>query len=118
MTVKECYEQMNGDYQGMLERVGTDSLVERFMLKYLDEKSMGLLREAVESGDIDESFKAAHTLKGVVANLAFTELLSAVSELTEQLRPGTEVANADLMQRVEEEYKLVIDTINAYKQTK
>lgn len=114
MTIAECYSKLNGDYQDMLERVGTDSLVERFLLKYPNEKSMMTLREAVESRNIEASFNAAHTLKGVAANLSLTGLVQAASELTEQLRPKTEVADAELMTRVEEQYKLVIDTINEY----
>lgn len=118
MTVKECYEQMHGDYQDMLERVGTDGLVERFMLKYTDEKTMDTLRAAVNAGDIEASFNAAHTLKGIVANLGFSGMLKAVHDLTEQLRPRTEAADSSLMQKVEEEYKLVIDTIELYRNSK
>ena len=29
MTVKECYEQMGSDYEGVLERLGSEAIVKR-----------------------------------------------------------------------------------------
>ena len=34
MTIKECYLRLDGDYDDIMERLGTEKLVERFMLKF------------------------------------------------------------------------------------
>ena len=47
------------------------------------------LEKTVEENDLQGAFEAAHALKGVLANLAITPLLTPVSELTEQLRTRT-----------------------------
>ena len=87
----------------------------KFLLKFLDDKSYADLERTLSEGDYKEAFRAAHTLKGVAANLAFTELMERVSELTEQLRPCTEPADEVLYQKVVESYDLTIQAIEAYK---
>lgn len=115
MTLKECYDRMNGSYEDAKLRLMMDSMVERFMFKFLEDDTMANLRAAVAEKNIPDSFRAAHTLKGVAANLSFTELQAKASALTEQLRPQTAQADAMLLGDVEKAYARVIDTINAYK---
>ena len=43
-----------------------------------------------EKHELKEAFECAHALKGVLANLALTNLLEPVSELTELFRNGEE----------------------------
>ena len=115
MTIEECYTQLHGNYSEAKSRLMNDRLVEKFMLKFPGDDSMATLRAAVAAGDIEASFRAAHTLKGVTANLAFTELQAAASALTEQLRPCAEPADPALMAAVEDAYALVISTLDAYE---
>lgn len=118
MTLNECYQRMHGNYEEAKMRLSIDPMIEHFLNRFLEDASMASLREAVEEGNIPESFRAAHTLKGVAANLAFTELQTAASQLTEQLRPQTAPAAPDLVQRVEAAYNLVVDSIKAYSAEK
>ena len=114
MTLKECYDQMKGSYEEAKGRLMTDSMIERFIFKFLDDQTMANLRKAVAEGDIAVSFREAHTLKGVAANLAFTQLQQAASQLTEQLRPQHGTADAALMANVEKAYGIVVDAIHVY----
>lgn len=118
MTLSECYERMHGSYEDAKRRLMMDSMVERFMYKFLEDDTMDNLRRAAADGNIPDSFRAAHTLKGVAANLAFTELQEKASALTEQLRPQTAQADKALLEDVEKAYALVVGTINAYKAEK
>ena len=70
MTLQECYAMLHGNYEDARSRLAMDKLIEKFMLKFPDDTSMDLLNKSVAAGDIQESFRAAHTLKGVAANLA------------------------------------------------
>lgn len=115
MTLEECYKKMNGNYVEMVERLQNEAVVERLLLKFLSDNTMAELREAVEAGDIEASFTAVHTLKGVALNLSFTELAKAASELTEQLRPRKEIADKKLFDKVEEAYKKVVDAIKEFE---
>ncbi len=114
MTVQECYEKMGGNYDEIMERLPKESLIEKFMLKFPADESMNGLRAAVAEGNIENSFRMAHTLKGVCENLAFTQLGKAASALTEQLRSRSSEADRALYEAVEQEYKRVIDTITEY----
>lgn len=118
MTVKECYEKLGGDYEDVISRLGSDSLAERFVLKFLNDKTYDALKQAVEAGDADASFKAAHTLKGVAANLSFTLFFEAVSRLTEQLRERKQPADETLVRTVDERYLQVISAIKEYENQK
>ena len=111
MTIEEKYICLHGDYIEAKNRLMNDRLVEKFALKFLSDPSMQQLRDAVAAGDNATAFRAVHTLKGVAANLAFTELRMAASELTEQMRNCDKPADAELLMKVEEAYKLVIDTL-------
>lgn len=59
MTLRECYDQMNGSYDDAKARLMMDSMVERFLQKFLEDKTMEDLRRAVASGDISGSFRGA-----------------------------------------------------------
>ena len=118
MTLNECYQRMHGNYEEAKSRLSIDPMIEHFLNRFLEDTTMASLREAVAAGNIPDSFRAAHTLKGVSANLAFTELQAAASQLTEQLRPQTAPGAPDLVQKVEEAYALVVDSIKAYSAEK
>ena len=67
---------------------------EEFYLRLVEsvkgEASFGALQAAVEAGDLDAAFEAAHALKGVLANLAITPLYEPASEICELLRAKEE----------------------------
>ena len=65
MTVKECYDAMGADYEDVLGRLRKDERIQKFVLKLLNDKSYELLINSMEAGDMNEAFRAAHTLKGV-----------------------------------------------------
>jgi len=114
MTLQECYRQLNGDYASARTRLMNDRLIDKFVRKFVDDPTMRQLRDAVAANDRKASFSAAHTLKGVAANLSFTSLQHAASALTEQLRDGSQDPDADLMHDVSVAYIRVTDAIGHY----
>ena len=64
MTVKECYDAMGADYEDVFARLRKDERIQKFLLKVMNDKSYDLLCSSLESGDMAEAFRAAHTLKG------------------------------------------------------
>ena len=111
MTLRECYEKLQGDYDGTLGRLCSEKLVEKFTLKFLADDSYALLEESMAAGNYNEAFRAAHTLKGVSLNLGFTKLFEVSDELTEALRAGEKPENETLLGKVEEEYRRTVDVI-------
>ncbi len=111
MTLRECYEQLQGDYDGTLGRLCSEKLVERFALKFLTDDSFALLEESMNIGNYSEAFRAAHTLKGVSLNLGFTKLYEVSSEITEALRGGEQPQNEALLGKVRDEYQRTVNLL-------
>lgn len=111
MNLEKLYKEIHGDYAEAKARLMSDRLVEKFVLKFLTDPSMQQLRDAIASGDHDVAFRAVHTLKGVAANLSFTELWKAASALTEQLRHSDGSVDETLLENLENAYRLVTDSI-------
>lgn len=94
MTVQECYEAMNGNYKEAQGRLMKDELIQKFLFKFLDDKSFDRLCAAMDEKDYEQAFAEAHTLKGVSANMALTQLYQAAGKMTEDLRGGNCSENA------------------------
>lgn len=118
MTLEECYTKLQGDYREARNRLMNDKLIERFILKFPGDPSMDALKEMVEAGDNAAAFRAVHTLKGVAANLAFSQLYQDASNLTEQLRSLQNDPDPELYKAVCETYDLVISTLKEYEASK
>ena len=111
MTLRDCYEQLQGDFDGTLGRLCSEKLVEKFALKFLADDSYVLLEESMAIGNYSEAFRAAHTLKGVSLNLGFTKLFEVSDEMTEALRAGEKPENEALLGKVKKEYQRTIDLL-------
>lgn len=117
MTIQECYSRMGGDYAQVLNRLPSEALVKRFITKFLEDRTYSELCQAMAGGDREGAFRAAHTLKGVTANLGMEQLRQSASNLTELLRPQTEVIPAGaetLLEQVSADYRLTVDTIRSF----
>ena len=116
MTLEAFYEEMEGDYQLVIDRLQMEDLIKRLVIKFLDDKSYEKLHQGLESEDFGMAFLAAHSMKGVCQNLDFRTLADSSSELTEALR-NWETTPVDLehckalLAQVDHDYKKVIAVI-------
>ena len=111
MTVRECYEKIGSDFDKVLERMGSEALVKRFAIKFLEDKSFEELTESLKEKDGECAFRAAHTLNGVCANLGLDRLYEADSELTEKLRGRQTEGSEELYQKVAEVYETTVTVL-------
>lgn len=51
MTIKECYEKVGSDYDGVLKRLGSEALVKRFAVKFLNDPSFQELTDGLAAQD-------------------------------------------------------------------
>lgn len=68
--------------------MGSEALYEKFLRKFLQDKTYRHLTESISSGDANQAFLYAHTMKGLAANLEMESLLEVLTPMTEQLRNG------------------------------
>ena len=118
MTIQECYEAIGGNYDDVLKRVRSESLIQRFTLKFLADKSYPQLKESLEAKNYEDAFRGAHTLKGVCQNLSFDRLYEVSCDLTELLRDrtGTQPGIQEAMAKVTEVYEATIKEIEKLDQ--
>ena len=116
MTIEQCYQELGGNYAEVCGRLPSQHLVEKFARKFLDDQSYAELTAAMAAGDREVAFRAAHTLKGVAANLSFTRLRVSASDLTELLRAPADTIPAKagpMLEAVTRDYEATIDAIRA-----
>lgn len=112
MTVQECYQEIGADYREVIRRLGSEERVKKFLLKMLDEGSFLELCKALSAGNLEEAFRAAHSLKGICLNLGIIPLANSSSALTEALRNGNIPENlADLFGQVQSDYMQTLSAI-------
>lgn len=115
MNLADCYARFGGNFNEVLGRLRRESTVQKFVFKFLEDGSFFLLKSSMDDGNIEEAFRAAHTLKGVCQNLSFTKLYESSAQITEALRnKNTEAASA-LLPTVTEDYSLTVSAIEEYK---
>ncbi len=114
MPIKDAYDKLGADYDDVLRRLMNDSLVSRFATKFLEEESFEKLRGALAAGDAKEAFMAAHSLKGVVQNLGFSNMFDSVIEITETLRAGSLEGTQAMFEKVETEYKRTVEALREF----
>lgn len=115
MTLQECYTALEGNYEEVLSRLGSERLIQKFVLKFPDDPSFRLLCDSMDCQDWDEAFRGAHTIKGVCQNLGFTLLGQSSSQLCEALRGGFHPEAPTLAQQVKADYEKTVAAIRAYQ---
>lgn len=86
MTVKECYERMDADYESVIRRLSNDKIIYKLNCSFYSTDDYESLEKALEAKEYKTAFRIVHNLKGVCLNLGYTGLLDACSELCEYLR--------------------------------
>ena len=116
MTLQEFYTVTGGNYEDALGRLHSERLVQKFVLKFLNDDSYSLLCRSLEEQNMEEAFRAAHTLKGVCMNLGFERLLHSSSMLTESLHNGVGENMTEHFQQVQQDYEQIIAALKQFKE--
>jgi chemotaxis protein histidine kinase CheA len=113
MNVQECYEAMGGDYADAQSRLRTEERIRRFLLKVPNDPSYQLLCDSLEKGDVAETFRAAHTLKGISQNLSLTRFYHSSAALSDYLKPRQDFGDQiePLVAAVKADYAVLLDSI-------
>ena len=92
MLTIETLKQFGVDTSDGLSRcLGNEDFYFKLIRKVLEDKNFDVLEKAIESKDLDSAFDAAHSLKGVLGNLAIKPIYDPVNEMTELLRARSDI---------------------------
>lgn len=117
MTLKQFYDGIGGDYENVTARFGGERLVNKFIIKFLDDPTFKELENSLAADDCEGAFRAAHTLKGLCLNLGFAILYSAASDVCEALRAQNMPKAKQLFPALEIAYHQTIAAIEKLKGT-
>lgn len=108
MTVQEFYDEVGGDYNEIMSRLRTEDRIRKFAGMFTRDESYKTLVQSIDDGNVEEAFRAAHTMKGMCQNMAFTRLYQSSHEITEVLR-GKDLDSAkQMLDVVTNDYNTVI----------
>lgn len=114
MDLEKFYSESKSDYADVKGRLLTDERIIKFVRLFMDDSTFDSLVLAMETGNLPEAFRMAHTLKGLAGNLGFSNLFKAASALTETLRIGEDGQPEDpeqapvCMEEVVQAYALIV----------
>lgn len=113
MTIREFYEQIDGDFASVLERFGEELGVTKYLAMFIREDMFSKLEEAMKNRDYEEAFRVTHSMKGVTLNLGLSPLEHSSREMCEALRNGKVPDNIDEMfEQVRADNERVVEAIH------
>ena len=111
MTVKELYEKVGGNYNDAIQRLMSEGLIKKIIVKLADDANFANLLDAIDTDDTEKAFVATHTLKGVCANLSLDELANSFSEQCECFRAGDLESGKAMMPELKEKFETLLEGI-------
>ena len=87
---------------GMTRCMNNEAFYFKLIGKVVEDKNFEALENAVAEKNLDAAFEAAHSLKGVLGNLALTPIYEPVYEITELLRARTDMDYAPYLKTISE----------------
>ena len=115
MTFDELLTELGIDSAYTLVRFsGMKNILERFLLRFLDDSCMELLNQAFAHGNPDDAERAAHTLKGLAANLGLDELSRRAAQCVQTIRNNDFETAKQQYPYISEEYERIIHILKKY----
>lgn len=100
------------DFDTAMERfMDNEAMYEKFLVKFLEDKNFEILKESIDKNDAESAFNAAHTMKGVAANLELNGLLRFLMPIVEILRQNKTEGTNELIKNMDEEYEMLRQAI-------
>lgn len=101
MLTLDALKQFGADTDDGLSRcMGNEAFYFKLIGKVIDDSNFKILEDAVAAKDLDKAFEAAHSLKGVLGNLALTPIYEPVCEVTELLRAKQDVDYSEYLKKI------------------
>ena len=106
ITVEKLKELGCNTDEGLQRCLGDAELYLEFLPDALKKERYTTLEQLIMEKNLDEAFKAAHALKGVLANLSLDPLLDPVMKITELLRSRTDTDYSQLLSEMWERFSI------------
>ena len=96
--------------EGLSRVLGNKTLYIKLLVKFKAEPYLNNLTDALDSGDYENAQAAAHTVKGVAANLSLKALHLQAQEIEAQIK--NKAVNPDMIESVKNCYNETLISVN------
>ena len=100
LTIEQLKEFGANTAEGLERCMNNEAFYLRLVGMAAADANFERLPEAIASGDLGGALEAAHALKGVLANLSLTPILTPAVEITEMLRGRQQADYAPLLEEI------------------
>ncbi len=115
MTIKECYALAGGNYSEVMERIGNETRIQKYLKKFSEDNSYSELLAALAEENWHGAFRSAHNLKGLCANLSLDRAAQAAGTVCEALRHGKPEADlTELCGELDAAYQKTLSAVNSF----
>lgn len=114
MDLNSFYSSIGVNGEDPLRRFGSPALLYKYLNRLLSDQTFDNLGSALEQGDCEQAFRAAHTLKGVALNLDLGPVSQISSQLSEALRHAQSIPPeaGPLYESLSISYRSILDQIS------
>ena len=74
MSLHKFYQAIDGDFEAACRRFYNENMLQKFLIRFLDEPCCAELNDALGRHDRDAAIKAVHTLTGQARSFGFIRL--------------------------------------------
>ena len=110
--------KLDGNYDEVVQRLQNEYIVEKFMFKFLKDKSFNFLKISIQNENYEDAHRYVHTIKGICQNLSFTRLFESSSLVTNALKENDWDKAIDMMPKLSEDYYETINVIRDFKNSR
>ncbi len=86
MSARGYFEVIGEDYDEILERLGDDHAIGKYIKQFFKGEYDERLNSAIDSGEWEEAYRIAHSIKGMALNLGLNRLASISHIVCRSLR--------------------------------
>ena len=115
MNIQEFYRFINEDFNDFFSRLPNVSSIEKFVRQFEKDQSYSKLLSSVQDENVQNTFAALLTLKGIALNLGFRRLSDSLDSMLVHLRKTGIVDReqcAQFLQEISIIYNNIIDGIH------
>lgn len=114
MNLKDCYNAMYADYEGVMSRLLKEERVIWYLRKFTEDKSFAGMLDAIYGNDYTTALNEAITLVGICDNLGLKLLSKSLEPMLHMLRNRTISELIDsYIEKLKIEYEHVINVIKS-----
>ena len=103
----------DGDFEAACRRFYNENMLQKFLIRFLDEPCCAELNDALGRHDRDAAIKAVHTLTGQARSFGFIRLEKKSAALLQALRGNQDEEITELRYEVTTEYIRIVHAIRS-----